>query len=111
VRRFDEKPGARAGYVIVPLRGEFDVGTRDGLRALVAPAASGSWIIADLAEVAFMDCASLRELAAFRARARRAGGVLPEGLQQGHLERPGASRSHWHVRFHHHVQRIPIRRA
>jgi anti-anti-sigma factor len=38
--------------------------------------ATGSRIIVDLAEVTFMDCCSLRELAAFRAQARRAGGDL-----------------------------------
>jgi anti-sigma B factor antagonist len=75
VRGF-EKLSTRAGYVIVALRGEFDVSTTDGLRALAAPAASGSPIIVDLAEVAFMDCFSLRGLVAFRARARRAGGDL-----------------------------------
>ena len=76
MRGFDEKLSTRAGYVIVALRGEFDVSTADGLHALAAPAASGSRIIVDLAEAAFMDCGSLRELLAFRAQARRAGGDL-----------------------------------
>jgi anti-anti-sigma factor len=76
VREFDEKLSTRADYAVVALRGEFDLSTAHGLHALAAPAASGSRIIVDLAEVAFMDCASLRELVAFQARARRAGGDL-----------------------------------
>jgi anti-sigma B factor antagonist len=72
----DAKLSLHAGNVVVALRGDFDVSRADGLRALVAPAASGSRIIVDLAEVAYMDCGSLRELAAFRAQARQAGGDL-----------------------------------
>lgn len=68
-----------AGYVVVTLRGELDVSTaatsRRALRALAA-SASGSRIIMDLAELTFMDCCSLRELASVRAQVRRAGGDL-----------------------------------
>ena len=68
---------ARAGCVVVALRGELDVCTAaDGLSALTALAAAGARIIVDLAELAFMDCYSLNEITAVRAQARRAGGDL-----------------------------------
>jgi len=66
---------ARAGCVIVALRGELDVCTaEDVLSALTAPA--GARVVVDLAELAFMDCYSLGEIMAIRVRARRAGGDL-----------------------------------
>lgn len=66
---------ARAGCVVVVLRGELDVCTAaDGLSALTALAAAGARVIADLADLAFMDCYSLGEITAARAQARRAGG-------------------------------------
>jgi anti-sigma B factor antagonist len=68
---------ARAGCVVIAVRGELDVCTAaDGLSALTAPAAAGAWIVVDLAELAFMDCYSLGKLMAVRAQARRAGGDL-----------------------------------
>src|ERR1700730_13855992 len=68
---------ARAGCVVVALRGELDVCTAaDGLSALTAPAAAGARVIVDLAELAFMDCYSLNEIMAVRAQTRRAGGDL-----------------------------------
>jgi anti-anti-sigma factor len=68
---------ARAGCVVVALRGELDVCTAaDGLSALTAPAAAGARVVVDLAELAFMDCYSLGKLMAARAQARRAGGDL-----------------------------------
>jgi anti-sigma B factor antagonist len=68
---------ARAGCVVVALRGELDVCTAaDGLSALTAPAAAGARVIVDLAELAFMDCYSLGKLMAARAQARRVGGDL-----------------------------------
>jgi anti-anti-sigma factor len=68
---------ARAGCVVVALRGELDVCTAaDGLSALTAPAAAGARIIVDLAELAYMDCYSLSGLLAVRAQVRRAGGDL-----------------------------------
>jgi anti-sigma B factor antagonist len=71
------KESARAGCVVVALRGELDVCTAtDGLRALTALAAAGARVVVDLAELAFMDCYSLSELMAARAQARRAGGDL-----------------------------------
>lgn len=63
---------ARAGCVVVALRGELDVCTAaGGLSALTAPAAAGARVIVDLAELAFMDCYSLNEIMAARAQARR----------------------------------------
>ena len=68
---------ARAGCVVVALRGELDVCTASGgLSALTAPAAAGARVVVDLAGLAFMDCYSLNEIMAVRARARRAGGDL-----------------------------------
>jgi anti-sigma B factor antagonist len=68
---------ARAGCVVIVLRGELDVCTAaDGLSALTALAAAGAWIVVDLTELAFMDCYSLGELMAIRALARPAGGDL-----------------------------------
>jgi anti-sigma B factor antagonist len=68
---------ARAGCVIVALRGELDVCTAaDGVSALTTLAAAGVRIVVDLAELAFMDCYSLGEIMAVRTQARRAGGDL-----------------------------------
>jgi anti-sigma B factor antagonist len=68
---------ARAGCVIVALRGELDVCTAaECLSALTAPATTGARVVADLRELAFMDCYSLGKLMAVRAQARRAGGDL-----------------------------------
>jgi anti-anti-sigma factor len=68
---------ARAGCVVVALRGELDVSTAaDGLSALTAPAAAGARVVVDLAGLAFMDCYSLNQIMAVRAQARRAGGDL-----------------------------------
>jgi anti-anti-sigma factor len=68
---------ARAGCVVIALRGELDVCTAAVVvRALTALAAAGARIIVDLAELAFMDCYSLSQLMAVRAQARRAGGDL-----------------------------------
>jgi anti-anti-sigma factor len=68
---------ARAGCVIIALRGELDVCTAaDSLPALTALAVARARIIVDLAELAFMDCYSLGKLLAVRAQARRAGGDL-----------------------------------
>jgi anti-anti-sigma factor len=73
----DAGESARAGSVVIALRGELDVCTAaDGLRALSALAAARTRIIVDLAELAFIDCYSLGGLMAVRARARRAGGDL-----------------------------------
>jgi anti-anti-sigma factor len=66
---------ARAGCVVVALRGELDVCTAaDGLSALTAPA--GARVVVDLTGLAFMDCYSLNGIMTVRARARSAGGDL-----------------------------------
>jgi anti-anti-sigma factor len=68
---------ARAGYVVLAVRGELDVCTAaEAVRALMTLAAAGAWIIVDLSDLAFIDCNSLHQLASARARARRAGGDL-----------------------------------
>jgi anti-sigma B factor antagonist len=73
----DVKTSVRAGYVVVTLRGEFDVTTApDDVRAPMAPSVSGPQVIVDLADLAFMDCGSLRELVSARTQSRRAGGDL-----------------------------------
>jgi anti-anti-sigma factor len=72
-----EEKSARAGCVVTALHGELDVCTAaDGLRALTALVAARARIIVDLAELAYIDCYSLRELMAVRAQALRAGGDL-----------------------------------
>jgi len=71
------KMSLRDGYVVVALRGELDVCTAASVvPEFMAPATSGAGIIVDLADLAFMDCGSLRELASAREQARRAGGDL-----------------------------------
>jgi anti-anti-sigma factor len=72
----DVKTSVRAGHVVVGLRGEIDVSTADGVRALMAPAVSGQRVIVDLADLAFMDCGALRVLVSVRTQYRRAGGDL-----------------------------------
>ena len=71
------KMSLRAEYVVAALRGELDVCTApDIVPGLMASAAAGSGIVIDLADLAFMDCGSLRELVSARAKARLAGGDL-----------------------------------
>jgi anti-sigma B factor antagonist len=71
------KISLRDGYVVIALRGELDVRTAASvIPAFIEPAASGAGIIVDLADLTFMDCSSLRELASAREQARRAGGDL-----------------------------------
>ena len=73
----DVKMSLRDGYVVIALRGELDLSTAASVMpAFMAPAESGAVIIVDLADLAFVDCSSLRELASARAQARRAGGDL-----------------------------------
>ena len=76
-------PSARTGYVVVLLRGELDItNSASTARILQAAVAPQLRIIADLAEVTFMDCRSVRELMSVRARAQQAGGaLLLAGLQ------------------------------
>jgi anti-anti-sigma factor len=68
---------ARAGCMVVALRGKLDVCTAtDGLSALTALAADGARVVVDLAALACMDCCSLDEIMKVRVQARRAGGDL-----------------------------------
>jgi anti-sigma B factor antagonist len=48
----------------------------DSVRTLTAHAAAGARIVVNLAELAFIDCGSLREVISVRAQARQAGGDL-----------------------------------
>jgi anti-anti-sigma factor len=74
--RVSAEKSARAGCVVVALRGELDVcAAADGLSALDALPSAGASIVVDLAELAFMDCHSLNKIMAVRAQARRAGGA------------------------------------
>ena len=67
----------RDGYVVIALRGELDLCTAASVMpAFMAPAESGAGIIVDLADLAYVDCSSLRELASAREQARRTGGDL-----------------------------------
>jgi anti-sigma B factor antagonist len=71
------KMSLRADHVVAALRGELDVCTvPDIVPALMASVSSGSGIVVDLADLAFLDCGSLRELVSARAKARLAGGDL-----------------------------------
>jgi anti-sigma B factor antagonist len=81
------KMSLRDGYVVIALRGELDVCTATSVvPALLESATSGAGIIVDLADLAFMDCSSLRALASAREQARRAGGdLLLVGPQPGVL--------------------------
>lgn len=65
------------GHVVVVLHGELDCTDATPLaRALSDTATSGSRIIADLTELAFMDCSGLHALVSAGGQARRAGGYL-----------------------------------
>ena len=71
------KMSLRDGYVVIALRGELDLCTAASVMpAFMAPAESGAGIIVDLADLAYVDCSSLRELASAREQARRTGGDL-----------------------------------
>jgi anti-sigma B factor antagonist len=71
------KTSLRDGYVIIALLGELDGRTAASVvPAFMASATPGAGIIVDLADLAFMDCSSLRELASAREQARRVGGDL-----------------------------------
>jgi anti-anti-sigma factor len=60
---------------VLALRGELDATAVAELSSQLTAVMSGeSWVIVDLAELAFMDCSALEVLADARERARRAGG-------------------------------------
>ena len=71
------------GHVVVALRGELDVVEAASLAAsLVAVAARGPEIIADLAGLEFIDSSGAAALVLARKEARRAGGDLPLAAPQ-----------------------------
>jgi len=75
--RIDLSSRVSPGYVVVALRGELDVSgaARTG-RTLAGAAAARSRVIADLAELTFMDGRCVYALAAARQQARKAGDDL-----------------------------------
>jgi anti-anti-sigma factor len=88
--RVDGFPGCE----VLALRGELDVTVAEELSSELAGVMSGErWMIVDLDGLSFMDCSSLRELAAARERARLAGGDVllagPRGVVAQVLELTG----------------------
>ena len=91
---------ARAGCVVVALRGELDVCTAaDGLSALTALAAAGARVVVDLAELAFMglvkhvlrphiDSRAVRTAERYQGRVRCLAGSNTSPLP-GYPSRPG----------------------
>ena len=76
------------GYVIVMLRGEFDVSDAASVaEALTSVAARNPRIIVDLAALEFIDCCVLGVLARARAQARRAEGDLLLAAPCGQVRR------------------------
>jgi anti-sigma B factor antagonist len=66
---------ARAGHVVVALRGELDVtGAADAEAAVTALVAPGRSLIVDLSALDFIDCSSLSALLRVQRLARCAGG-------------------------------------
>jgi anti-sigma B factor antagonist len=64
-------------YLVVTLRGELDIANASDLGAVLSEAvARNPHVIADLSDLAFIDCASLGVLVRARTRARDAGGDL-----------------------------------
>ena len=66
-----------ADCAVLALRGELDISDRAELSSRLAAAVScGPWVIADLADLAFIDCSSLGVLAGEREQAQLAGGDM-----------------------------------
>jgi anti-anti-sigma factor len=64
-----------ADCVVLALRGDLDISDRAELSSRLAAAVScGLWVIADLADLAYIDCCSLWVLAGAREQAQLAGG-------------------------------------
>jgi anti-sigma B factor antagonist len=71
---FASEPGY-AGCAMLALRGELDITDAAELSSQLTSVMSGeSWVIVDLADLAFIDCSSLGVMADARERARLAGG-------------------------------------
>jgi anti-anti-sigma factor len=61
--------------VVVPLRGELDIVSAPAALAILGAAAiRGQIVVADLAELDFLDCSAVRTLMQARAVARESGG-------------------------------------
>ena len=76
---FSNEPAIRddGAHVVVTLRGELDVANAADLGAVLSKAvARNPYVIADLSDLTFIDCASLGVLVRARTRAREAGGDL-----------------------------------
>ena len=72
-----DSTGECGGHVVVALRGELDVVEAASLAAsLLAVAARGPEIVADLADLEFIDSSGAAALVLARKEARRAGGDL-----------------------------------
>jgi anti-sigma B factor antagonist len=64
-----------ADCAVLALSGELDISDAAELSAQLTAVMSGEpWVIVDLADLAFIDCSSLRVLAGARERTRLAGG-------------------------------------
>ena len=65
------------GCAVLALRGELDISDRAELSSRLATVVScGPWVIVDLANLAFIDCGSLKVLVGARERAQLAGGDM-----------------------------------
>jgi anti-sigma B factor antagonist len=63
------------GYTVLALSGELDIGDAAELSSQLTNVMSGeTWLIVDLAALAYIDCSSLGVLAGARERARLTGG-------------------------------------
>jgi anti-sigma B factor antagonist len=77
VLRVDLSTPECGGPVVAALRGDLDAAAAaDVETALAAAAARGSWVVADLAGLEFIDCSGMAALARVREQARQAGGDL-----------------------------------
>ncbi|HET9082258.1 MAG TPA: STAS domain-containing protein [Trebonia sp.] len=64
-----------AGCAVLALRGDLDISDRAELSSRLAAVVScGPWVIVDLVDLAYIDCASLGVLVAAREQAQLAGG-------------------------------------
>lgn len=74
--RVDLSTPEGCGPVVAALRGELDAAAAAGAETALAAAARGSWVVADLAGLEFIDCSGMAALARVREQARQAGGDL-----------------------------------
>lgn len=75
-------------HAVVTLRGELDIANAADLGAVLSEAvARNPHVIADLSDLAFIDCASLSVLVRARTQAREAGGDLVLAGARGKVRR------------------------